>query len=119
MSYKSIAKLGVISAQAIQDGTYNVEAIFASKPKNGYCNPLVRLEGYKESLYVHPTKLGTDYCTEKDGLYTWELPQNFKNLKVVINAGTVTLSFPDAEDKPAANQDELFKKFMEMQMAGK
>ncbi len=98
LMYKSQAKLGVISAQAIPDGTYEVEKIEASKPKNGFCNPLLTLKGYTEKLYVHPTKLSNDCKTEGEApniIYTWRFPQAIKNLKVNINAGSVTIVYPD------------------------
>lgn len=101
--YKSQAKLGVISAQAITDGTYNVLSISASKLKNGYCNPLLKLEGYQESLYVHPTKL-TGYCKQEGETYQWSIPNGVKGLKVVINSGSVTLSFPTESTNPEGNK---------------
>lgn len=99
--YKSQAKLGVISAQAIPDGTYNVLSITASKLKNGFCNPLLKLEGYQESLYVHPSKL-TGYCTKEGEIYLWNYPPAVKDLKVNLNAGSVTLVFPEAPETPKA-----------------
>jgi hypothetical protein len=97
--FKSQAKLGVISAQAITDGTYSVLNITASKPKNGYCNPLLELQGYQEKLYVHPTKL-TGYCKQEGETYQWSIPNGVKGLKVVILAGSVTLSFPSESTNP-------------------
>lgn len=100
---KSKAKLGVISAQAIPDGTYDVLGIIQSKVKNGYCNPLLTLKGYTEKLYVHPTKLTNDCKTEgqaPDFTYIWRIPQKVEGLKVNINSGSVTLVYPDTTTTP-------------------